>query len=75
MAFLDWLDKTDRKSIYFIGVAVGLAIAWVTGSIAYLKGAAPSTILPSLILLEFIVSVASILVAYLINTKSRKKKR
>ena len=55
---------------YFLGVAVGLIIAWVTGSLAYYKTGSYS-FLPLLIELEAIVSIAMIVIA--IGLKIRKK--
>ncbi len=68
-AFLwNWLDT---RSAYFWGVGVGLIIAWVTSGIAYLKSY-QSPVLLDLVILEFVVSVIMMAVAFLINTKRRK---
>ena len=59
-------------ALYFRGVAVGLTIAWVTGGIAYFKGSfgtpANGNVL-NLLLLELVVSLASFIMAYVIETK------
>lgn len=48
---------------YFQGVGVGLLIAWVTGGLAYLRTG--DSILLALTALEFVVSAACFIVAYL----------
>ena len=55
---------------YFLGVAAGLIIAWVTGLLAYYKTGSCS-FLPQLIELEAIVSIAMIVIA--VGLKTRKK--
>jgi hypothetical protein len=60
--------RLDSRSAYFLGVGVGLLIAWVTSGIAYLKGGRP-VVLFDLFLLELILSVIVVLVAYILNTK------
>ena len=55
---------------YFLGVAVGLIIAWVTGLLAYYRTGSCS-FLPQLIELEAGVSIVMIAVA--IWLKARKK--
>jgi uncharacterized membrane protein len=55
---------------YFLGVAVGLIIAWVTGLLAYYRTGVCS-FLPQLIELEVIVSIVMIVIA--IGLKLRKK--
>ena len=55
---------------YFLGVAVGLIIAWVTGLLAYYRTGACS-FLPQLIELEVIASIVMIAIA--IGLKIRKK--
>lgn len=66
--------RLDTRSTYLWGVGVGLIIAWVTSGIAYLKGG-QSTVLFDLVMLEFVVSMILLLVAYLINTKRGKGRR
>ena len=66
--------KLDARSTYLWGVGVGLIISWVTGGIAYLKEGGQSTLLVDLILLELVLSVIFMLVAYLINTKKERKR-
>jgi predicted branched-subunit amino acid permease len=55
---------------YFLGVAVGLIIAWVTGALAYYK-TGDTMFLPQLVELEAIVSIVMIVIA--IGLKVRKK--
>jgi predicted branched-subunit amino acid permease len=55
---------------YFLGVAVGLIIAWVTGALSYYK-TGNTTFLPQLIELEAIISIVMIVIA--IGLKVRKK--
>ena len=64
----------DKRSNYVRGVGVGLLIAWVTSSIAYLKGG-QSAILFYLILLELTLSLVFLLISYIINTERRGVKR
>ena len=54
---------------YFLGVGIGLVIAWVTGALAYFKVGASSFM--ELILFELILSVILILVAAVLRLKEK----
>jgi cation transporter-like permease len=58
---------------YFLGVAVGLTIAWVTTALAYyivyyVRHDPSQTLLPKLIVLELVVSIVMFIVAFLISS-------
>jgi predicted branched-subunit amino acid permease len=52
-----------NRGMYFLGVAVGLTISWVTGGIAY--AIAGTSVLPELVELELVVSLVCFIIAYL----------
>lgn len=52
----------ENRGRYFLGVGIGLLIAWVTGGLAYYVGGAGT--FPAVIELEFVVSIAAFVVAY-----------
>lgn len=63
----------DKRSKYFLGVAVGLIIAWATSALAYYIHGNAS--LPTLIIFELVVSIVMIVIALLINTEKRHPPR
>jgi hypothetical protein len=69
----DSIEKKERYWAwswkYFWGVGVGLIIAWVTSAIAYFK--AGTSVLPTLILFEFIVSVIFLIVGAAMRLKRK----
>ena len=63
----------DKRSTYLKGVGIGLIIAGVTSCIAYLKmrqsTMVQSPVLFYLIVFEVVLSIAFVIMAYLIDTK------
>lgn len=64
-------DDMDKRSKYFLGVGVGLVIAWVTGGLAYYY--AGQSAFMEVIELELVVSIILIVVAYFTDTERVKR--